>query len=765
MSYLSGVAGFFERILSNAMPAQFPGANSPSDSAEIETFPGIPSYTWKYPYPPQEGEFEFPRAAALVGVVYSCITRIGDDIAGLPRAFYRMKGGVKEYLEPDDPICRLWEKPNPVQSGLELVRDMTCSLMASGNTYDYMQWVDGNPFSGRIPDRIFCVPGHMARPVAGPNRTIREYWYEPNQRTIPAEMIIPFRLWNPNYDALLPAPIGLSPLSAARLDWEARFNISRWQRSLYKRGGNMNHIFAAKDPEGVTQEEAKAITKVLMARKGNPDTGWDPIVVPNLEILSQGVSPKDMMFLESTNATDVAICNVYKMPPLMVGIRQTGLGSDAGASTDFLLYEIGCLEPIANLIAAVVNSQFCDRFAPDVRFEIKTSSRMATQEALLKQAEGIAKATGRFPMNLNEGRARMGMPPAPPEAKGDEFVVSGSVKSVDSLDEPEEPIDPAVGGGEGGPPAASGDKDKGKSKSVRLSRSARRQQLKKEKDRDLGRYERKLERWHRRRVRAQLTYALERLMDHPSIGEARWSRRPRVNLGYGDDLMPEQSEADFRSAQAIYEDIIEERGVEAGLEVGTRVALEVHKGKLRSLIDTRSHDVIVGIDKVTAEKLNAALAHFMEELGEQSFDDLVRVVKGVFEGRANNAETIARTETAWAYNTASNEAWRESDIKWKSWYTLNDDAVRESHSDCEAEGIISFNAQFSNGLMYPGDPNGGPEEVCNCRCVLMPEFSPSGDVSGEDTDEDQEIESVRTLFSKNGHVRAISLAELVEASR
>jgi hypothetical protein len=36
------------------------------------------------------------------------------------------------------------------------------------------------------------------------------------------------------------------------------------------------------------------------------------------------------------------------------------------------------------------------------------------------------------------------------------------------------------------------------------------------------------------------------------------------------------------------------------------------------------------------------------------------------------------------------------------------------------EGDIEVGTKFVNGLRFPGDPAGGPEEVCNCRCSLIP---------------------------------------------
>jgi hypothetical protein len=63
---------------------------------------------------------------------------------------------------------------------------------------------------------------------------------------------------------------------------------------------------------------------------------------------------------------------------------------------------------------------------------------------------------------------------------------------------------------------------------------------------------------------------------------------------------------------------------------------------------------------------------------------------------------------------------------------MGDDRVRDSHFLCEEQGAVPAAAPFHNGLMFPGDPNGPPEEVINCRCNLEGAGG-SGPIHGSDT--------------------------------
>ena len=57
----------------------------------------------------------------------------------------------------------------------------------------------------------------------------------------------------------------------------------------------------------------------------------------------------------------------------------------------------------------------------------------------------------------------------------------------------------------------------------------------------------------------------------------------------------------------------------------------------------------------------------------------------------------------------------------KGWLSTLDNVTRDSHVDLDGE-VVEPDKTFSNGLMYPGDASGRPEEVYNCRCRLTTEY-------------------------------------------
>ena len=54
----------------------------------------------------------------------------------------------------------------------------------------------------------------------------------------------------------------------------------------------------------------------------------------------------------------------------------------------------------------------------------------------------------------------------------------------------------------------------------------------------------------------------------------------------------------------------------------------------------------------------------------------------------------------------------------KRWVATHDGVTRDSHRALDGEEVPE-NQPFSNGLMFPKDPKGAPEEIYNCRCRMV----------------------------------------------
>lgn len=108
-----------------------------------------------------------------------------------------------------------------------------------------------------------------------------------------------------------------------------------------------------------------------------------------------------------------------------------------------------------------------------------------------------------------------------------------------------------------------------------------------------------------------------------------------------------------------------------------------------------------------------------------------RGVRGLADMNRNAAVRKARTAINGAENAGRMDAMLARGGS-KRWVAVMDERTRVSHASINGE-VVPVDQPFSNGLMYPGDPSGPPEEVYNCRCTMewvdtSGEAAPDGEV-------------------------------------
>ena len=109
----------------------------------------------------------------------------------------------------------------------------------------------------------------------------------------------------------------------------------------------------------------------------------------------------------------------------------------------------------------------------------------------------------------------------------------------------------------------------------------------------------------------------------------------------------------------------------------------------------------------------------------ESMDKIADRLQSVTETTAASAMRNARTATTAAENRgrldANSSAEADGVILEKEWLATSDDRTRDSHAAANGQKVPNDEAFEVGGsaLMYPGDPDGAPEEVYNCRCTMV----------------------------------------------
>lgn len=142
---------------------------------------------------------------------------------------------------------------------------------------------------------------------------------------------------------------------------------------------------------------------------------------------------------------------------------------------------------------------------------------------------------------------------------------------------------------------------------------------------------------------------------------------------------------------------------------------------ITSIIATSQNVAIRLVQLTTAEAINEGLT--LQEI-------MQRLEKRIpIEWRKTaiwRSELIARTEvlTAQNYGAALGASTAREQLGLvlnKKWVAKIDSRTREAHIDINGQ-TVQFEQKFKVGgtmMAQPGDPNGGPENRCNCRCAVV----------------------------------------------
>lgn len=120
------------------------------------------------------------------------------------------------------------------------------------------------------------------------------------------------------------------------------------------------------------------------------------------------------------------------------------------------------------------------------------------------------------------------------------------------------------------------------------------------------------------------------------------------------------------------------------------------------------------------QKLNSAITQGV--LQGEDLDKVSRRLQSVTDMDRSSAIRNARTMMTSAENGGRfNSYLRAEDMgieMEKQWLASLDGRTRHSHAAQDGEHV-PIKEEFSNGLMFPADPDGDPREVYNCRCTMV----------------------------------------------
>ncbi len=250
-------------------------------------------------------------------VVHRCVRLIAEASASLPLVVHTAEGAR---AGPDHPLQRLLDRPNPEESGPDLLERFFGALQCSGNGYlEAAGDTDAPPSElyALRPDRVRVVPG----PDGWPQGWI--YTVDGREALLPraadgSAPVLHLKLYNPLDDVY-----GLSPLEAAAKAVDVHNASSAWNKALLDNSARPSGalVYGSGSGERLTEEQFERLKAELADQHSGALAAGRPLLLEGgLDWKPMGLTPAELDFADGKHAAAREIALAFGVPPQLLGV-------------------------------------------------------------------------------------------------------------------------------------------------------------------------------------------------------------------------------------------------------------------------------------------------------------------------------------------------------------------------------------------------------------------------------------------------------------
>lgn len=574
--------------------------------------------------------------------------------------------GDEEVIE--NPWLNLLDRPNKDMTGDQFWRTAQKYYDIFGFVIIVKNKKEGGIFDretkkGSLPDSLTILPSQQVEIVFDESQeNILRFDHSPlggKKTSYFKEQVI--YLYNPHPANPL---LGESLLSSAVRAIETEIEISQYQVNVLKNGGRLESVFKIKNPLNAGNiENLKAQYKEKYAESSR--LGEPLFLGGDIDIEKTALSPMELAYLDTKLSTLQDICIATGVPKAILGVTQGETFSNTDASIRIFLRET--IKPILENLVNVLDWQLIpEEF--DLGFVDPTPEDQEEKRKNVETGHTVNALT------INEKRAMLGFDPIP---EGDKILVPFSLTE---LGKESEPVEMSM-------------KKKGEHP---LRNKENRREYAKMMDKKLAREEKLMLREVKRFFNGQK----ERLL--LALGETR-KRKNLISEAFNQNL-------EINLAKTALLPIIREVFIAAGQDTADNFNLPKFNftSTMETALQKRAEMFSESIIATTTDQLQRVFAESLEN--NEGRAELVKRIEELYSDISKGrAEVIARTEVHNAMQEGNLEGYIQAGVEIKIWVTVGDDKVREEHEALDGEER-PVGSPFSNGLMYPSEPN--------CRCSI-----------------------------------------------
>ena len=652
---------------------------------------------------------EYGDYVATSNDVYAAANVRAKALAKLPVQVF--DGSDKLIDNPNHPLVALLASPNPHWSWPRMAKAIELARCLWGQFYAVIESTTRG-----LPGELWWIKPTQMRPIPHPTEYLSGYEYLPPDGSSPRPFDTQDVIWAPDPN-IIEQYAPLSPLAAARLAADTASASLKANYNLFAQGMLVGGFITPTDEIAFTPEQAKDAEKLLDRRTRGVDKAHRWSVMPyKLNIQEMSVTPKDAQFIEGMNLYFRQVCRAFGVPPPLVG------DAEYATLANLRVYERALWEHTMEDEAAYIGAELTRQLAPrfnnvgHIGFDLSDVVALQEDEEIKWGREREQLELGAI--TINEWRQDQGLDTVDwgdaPWLPATQLQVGEPrpQPTTESVSEPETRAAPRFPESDPEQIKLAADFEDTLAGIFDRIGDAAQQQLKQ------GRSE-----------------PPEVSLDGAPLDDetlfAGWLVRAGESLSPFDlDKWRERTRRAVRARhKAVTEwTLLKEAGKLEGLSPSAVYDLLETKA-VRAAIEGNVQNLARRVTQTTWERMQLEIGRGVSkgETLEQIAERLTRVTAR----RIEDTRRIAQTEMTIGRTTGQNEAFRAAGVFFKTWRTMRDGAVRDTHLPMEGVTVGVGERFFVGGGSGPGPGQiGVASEDVNCRCFLEPAKQPRGNGQG-----------------------------------
>lgn len=618
---------------------------------------------------------------------------IAENMAQVPIALYKRVDDDQRESVSDHEVARTLQSPNPETSPAEFMRDFVTDLELFDVAFYRKQYVDDELHVTRLfPDAVTLHDFDNLGP-----RTFRVRKLDGSVVDLKRDEVIYVHGYG---DAR-----GISRMETLKGILSEDVAASEYREGLYKNGmRNAGVIERPLDAPAFSETARNRFrTQIEERHTGAGASGRPLLLEEGMTWKSDQISMRSEEYIAGRELATRTVANTYNISPAMLGLTDAPYASITEYNRQ--LYRNALASRMTFITQALERQLLTRGERVDEKLYIEFNLEAKLRGSFLEQAQIAATAVGEPWMTVNEWRAKMDMPPLE-EKEAARFadvglpaLVAGGIVSpawaasqigaptegmstVPTVVGMEVPAEEEVPSGEApGPdptgaavddqPAPSEDAPKSSSwKDVKAAQTTRRVINRRDE--------------HAKAIEEVLLKTFVRM---EAAAKSQRYAKARFERELAEDLEP----------------------------VLSSIVVAEGSRKAEQLGEDFDRKFTVNYVKAAAENTARNVAQFADDARKRHTNDegtvdhallgtaLAGMATKVGKGMATNLVSFARES-----------AGKQAGVLNKTWIVTSENS---RHTDVDGE-TVKLGETFSNGLSYPGDPSGDPEETAHCQCVL-----------------------------------------------